>query len=98
MNNRDLFVKLIGTADGDCRCEGWCVVTEYSGTVIGKKKIECQVKEVLFVPEARGNLTVRKVECTGMSVIFERGTVKILNVSEVVAIGKRGHLLYKLDF
>lgn len=81
-----------------------CIVAKHSGTVrvlshVNGKQIECTVKNVLYVPELRCNLfSVMRVDDAGMKLIYEKGKVKILRESEIVATGSRVGRLYGLNF
>ncbi|KAF2889798.1 hypothetical protein ILUMI_16375, partial [Ignelater luminosus] len=64
-----------------------------------KKKTECEIKNVLHVPELRRNLlSVKKLEINGMTVKFENGKVKLLNKNgDCFGSGKRDKL-YEIEF
>ncbi|KAF2879964.1 hypothetical protein ILUMI_26209 [Ignelater luminosus] len=64
-----------------------------------KKKTECEIKNVLHVPELRRNLlSVKKLKMNGMTVKLENGEVKLLNKNgDCFGSGKRDKL-YEIEF
>lgn len=55
------------------------------------------LKNVLFIPEAPMNLlSLRKIETTGLNVLFENGIVRIENAAGIIVKEKRRGKLYEL--
>ncbi|KAF2890377.1 hypothetical protein ILUMI_15796, partial [Ignelater luminosus] len=64
-----------------------------------KKKTECEIKNVLHVPELRRNLlSVKKLEMNGMTVKFENGEVKLLNKNGDCFGSRKRDKLYEIEF
>lgn len=66
---------------------------------LANEKIKCYIRNVLYVPNLRKNLlSVKKLESSNITVIFENNKVKLLDKNrKIIAIGKRNNL-YELNF
>ena len=63
------------------------------------RKIDCQIKNVFYVPDLKRNLlSVKRLEMAGIKIIFDNGVVKLItNDRNLIGIGKRNNL-YEIDF
>uniref|UniRef100_A0A1Y1MQF0 Endonuclease n=2 Tax=Photinus pyralis TaxID=7054 RepID=A0A1Y1MQF0_PHOPY len=65
---------------------------------VGNNRISCKIQNVLYVPNLKRNLlSVKKLEMSGIQVVFMNGLVKFINNNNVIGIGKRNHL-YEISF
>lgn len=66
---------------------------------LGNEKINCTLKNVLYVPDLRKNLlSVKKLEISDMKILFENSHVKLINKDgQLVGLGKRENL-YEIQF
>lgn len=60
---------------------------------VGKREIECTIKNVFYVPKLRSNLlSVRRLEMSNIKVIFDQGQVCLYNANHLVDLGQRNRL------
>ena len=84
--------------------DGETIQAEQCGTVevvsvVNGKRVNCTIKNALYVPKLRCNLfSVLRVEQAGMRVVFEAGKAKIYQGSEIVACATVQNKLYEMNF
>lgn len=82
---------------------GQTLESNHSGSIdiiakIGRKRLNCVVSDVLYVPGLRYNLfSIQRVGQLGMEVFFKKNSAEILRNGEIVCIAKRNDKLYELD-
>lgn len=61
-------------------------------------KIKCTLQNVLYVPDLRRNLlSVKKLEISGLRIVFEEGKVKMYKANKIIGVGNRENL-YEIKF
>lgn len=65
---------------------------------VNGNSIKCTIKNVFYIPNLRKNLlSVRKLEMFNISVVFEKGKVKLFNKNRLIGLGLRNNL-YEISF
>lgn len=100
------FVSLDSVEPVDIRCANSGLLKAQKRGIINvilnsdNMGIECDIIDVLFVPELKFNLlSVNKLEANGISVLFKDGKVSLIRCDETLAIGCRdSNGMYKIKF